>query len=841
MTGRLGRLGRLLRPGSIAFVGGEAAGRAADQCLALGFEGDMWMVNPRRSPRPGLPTAASAADLPVAVDAAFVGVNRSAAVEVVRDLAAGGAGGAVCHASGFAETGERGAALQRELVGAAAGMPVVGPNCYGIVSAVAGAALWPDQQGLSRCERGAALVTQSGNIALNLTMQQRGLDVAYVAALGNQADVGVEEALEALAADEAVTAVGICIEALSDPARFAEAVGRARARGVPVAALKSGVTAAGGAIAASHTSSLVGDDDAYDALFRRLGVRRVESIPELLDTLAVVTAVGALEGNRLVSLSCSGGEAALVADRARGLDLVFPPFGADHRDRVAATLNEMVAVTNPLDYHTFIWGDRPRLEACFTAVLDSGFDAAVLVLDFPRAGLDRSRWWPTLSAFGAAAAATGVPGVVAASMAENLPAEARAAAAEAGLAAVGDIDAALSGLEAAAELGRACRREVRPARLLPPAPGDGSTRGVAPASVATSARVPASDAAPAGSGSAELPLAGPAEESGSADHFLPPSTGDWPEACGGPIRLSEPEAKALLASVGIEVPVGEVIDAADAAEAAARIGFPAVVKAVGLDHKSDVGGVAVNLTSPEAVAEAARRLSGLGPDGKVLVEGRPGGHQDHQHRHGGKVLVESQVQGGAMPGSSASQTRGGKVLVESQVEGGLAELLVSVRSSHPIGWLLTMGAGGELVEVLDDTVCLLLPESPEAVRSALERLRVWPLLAGFRGRPAAAVDAVIAVTDRLTDLVRNRQDIIEIEVNPLVVTADAAVAVDALAVVDGTGDIGTLPARAEPVAVDALASAGGAAAVDAQAVVDSAGGTLAGDAGGAPKQTGADL
>ena len=750
-----GRLGRLLRPGSIAFVGGEAAGRAADQCLALGFEGDMWMVNPRRAPRPDLPTAASVADLPVAVDAAFVGVNRSAAVEVVRDLAAGGAGGAVCHASGFAETGERGAALQRELVAAAAGMPVVGPNCYGIVSAVAGAALWPDQQGLSRCERGAALVTQSGNIALNLTMQQRGLDVAYVAALGNQADVGIEETLEALAADKAVTAVGICIEALSDPARFAEAVGRALARGVPVAALKSGVTPGGGAIAASHTSSLVGDDDAYDALFRRLGVRRVESIPELLDTLAVVTAVGALGGNRLVSLSCSGGEAALVADRARGRDLIFPPFGADHRDRVAATLNEMVAVTNPLDYHTFIWGDRPRLEACFTAVLDGGFDAALLVLDFPRAGLDRSRWWPTLSAFGAAAAATGVPGVVAASMAENLPAEARTAAAEAGLAAVGDIDAALSGLEAAAELGRACRQGVGPAQLLPPTPAS------------------------------------------------------------SPVRLSEPEAKALLASVGIEVPPGEVVDAEGAAEAATRIGFPAVVKAVGLDHKSDVGGVAVNLTSREAVAEAARRLSDLGS--------------------GGKVLLESRGESDAMSGPSASQTRSGKVLVESQVEGVLAELLISVRSSHPIGRLLTLGAGGELVEVLDDTVCLLLPESPEAIRSALERLRVWPLLAGFRGRPAAAVDAVIAVAGRLTDLVRNRPDIIEIEVNPLVVTADTAVAVDALAAVGGAPSCQPSADSGTQVADDALVVAGGAVASNALAALDDTG-----DIGGMPKQTGAD-
>ena len=724
--GEPGRLDRLLRPASIAFVGGEAAGRAADQCRALGFEGDMWMVNPRRSPRLDLPTVPSVADLPAAVDAAFVGVNRSATVEVVRDLAAIGAGGAVCHASGFAETGGQGAVLQRELVAAAAGMPVVGPNCYGTLSAVTGAALWPDQQGLSRCQRGVALVTQSGNIALNLTMQQRGLDVACVLALGNQADVGVEEVLEALAADEAVTGVGICVEALGDPARFAEAVGRARARGAPVAALKSGVTPDAGAIAASHTSSMVGDDDAYDALFRRLGVRRVGSIPELLDTLAVVTAVGALGGNRLVSLSCSGGEAALVADGARGRDLVFPVFGADHRDRIAATLNEMVSVTNPLDYHTFIWGDRQRLEACFTAVLDGGFDAALLVLDFPRAGLDRSRWWPTLWAFAAAAAATGVAGVVAASMAENLPDEVRAAAAEAGLAAVGGIDAALSGLEAAAELGQWVGRGPGPARLL------------APTAAAAAGAIPTSPGTPA---------------SGSADPFASSDPGSA-GAGGGPVRLSESEAKALLAGFGIGVPVGEVVAASGAAGAAARIGFPVAVKAVGLDHKSDAGGVAVNLTDTTAVAEAAARLSALSP--------------------------------------------GGKVLVESMVGGGLAELLVSVCSSHPVGWLLTVGAGGELVELLGDTACLLLPESPEAVRAALERLRVWPLVAGgFRGRRPAAVDAVIDVVDRLTALVRDRPDVIEIEVNPLVVTAEGAVAVDALAVVagepgpaPGTGDTG---------------------------------------------------
>ena len=415
----------------------------------------------------GLPTFASVGELPASADAAFVGVGSHGAVEVVRQLAATGTGVAVCHASGFAETGADGAALQDELVAAAAGMALVGPNCYGTLSAVTGAALWPDVHGLARRDRGVALVSQSGNIAVNLTMQRRGLDVAHVLALGNQADVGMAEALEALVADEAVIGVGLVIEAVDDVGRFAAAAHSARGRGLPVAALKLGAAKSAGAIAVTHTASLVGDDAAYDALLRRVGIQRVHTVPELLDTLAVLCAVGPLKGNRLVSLSCSGGEAALVADRSLGLGLTFPDLAPDHRDRVAAALDGRVAVTNPLDYHTFIWGDETRLAECFGTVLgacsattdaDAPFDAALLVLDFPAQGVDRSRWWPTLEAFGAACASVRTPGVVVASMAENLPEEARVRAAGLGLATCGDIDTALSALGAAAALGRSLAR-----------------------------------------------------------------------------------------------------------------------------------------------------------------------------------------------------------------------------------------------------------------------------------------------------------------------------------------------------------------------------------------------
>ena len=319
------RLERLLRPRSLAFVGGAAAELAIDACRSFGFSGDMWAVNPGRELR-GLPTFASAAELPAAVDAAFVGVDRHASIEVVRQLAAAGAGAAVCHASGFAETGEAGATLQDELVAAAAGMPLVGPNCYGALSAPTGAALWPDVHGLTRCERGVALLSQSGNIAVSLTMQRRGLDVAWVVTLGNQADIGICEAFEAVVADEAATGVGLCIEGLDDVERFVAAAATARRRGLPVVALKLGTSESSEAIAVTHTASVVGDDAAYGALFDRLGVRRVHSLPELLDTLAVLGTIGPLRGNRLVSLSCSGGEAALIADRGRDRNLSFPPF-----------------------------------------------------------------------------------------------------------------------------------------------------------------------------------------------------------------------------------------------------------------------------------------------------------------------------------------------------------------------------------------------------------------------------------------------------------------------------------------------------------------------------------
>ena len=726
------RLDRLLRPRSLAFIGGAAAELAIDASRSFGFSGDMWAVNRSRELR-GLPTFASVGELPEAADAAFVGVDCDATVEVVRQLAAAGTGAAICHASGFAETGEAGAALQAELVAAAAGMPIVGPNCYGTLSAPTGAALWPDVHGLSRTDGGVALLSQSGNIAVSLTMQRRCLDIVWVMTLGNQADVGISEAFEAMVADGAVTGVGLCIEALDDAERFVAAGASALRRGLPVVALKLGASDTSGAIVVTHTASMVGDDAAYGALFDRLGIHRVHSLPELLDTLAVLCALGPLAGNRLVSLSCSGGEAALVADRSRGRSLCFPPFTGDHADRVASALDGRVAVTNPLDYHTFIWGDEARLAGCFRAALGtdgrqptpSPFDAALLVIDFPAEGLDRSRWWPTLGAFGEACSASSTPGVVVASLAENLPEEARARAVELGLAACGDIDTALSTLEAAAAWGQA--RTSGPADiLLPPSAPLLLSAGHWPSSLRRGSDGPAPEA---GAGSNRQPE-------------RPYGRGVTDDGGPGATVLPELEAKRRLDKVGVSVPAGVVVVADQAPAAAAEIGFPVVVKTTGLAHKTEVGGVAVGLEGPEEVAAAVRRLAGA--DGTVVVE--------------------------------------------SCVTGTVAELLVSVRSAPPVGMLLTLGAGGTLAELLDDTACLLLPASATDTLEALRSLRVWPILAGHRGRPSAAVDAVVETVSALGALVRDDLGIIEVEINPLMVTLSTAVAADVLMLVAGASD-----------------------------------------------------
>lgn len=234
-------------------------------------------MHPGRGEVSGIAAFASVTDLPGPPDAAFIGVNRNATIEVVEALSHLGAGGAVCFASGFleaqAEVGD-GAALQGALLAAAGGMPLIGPSCYGLLNLLDGAALWPDIHGASRVTRGVALVTPSSNIALNLTMQRRGLPIAYVATAGNQAQIDAAELGQAMIEDDRVTALGVHSEGVADLRTFEALAASARRLGNPIVALKVGVSEQAQSATISHTASLAGSDAGAEALFDRLGIGR---------------------------------------------------------------------------------------------------------------------------------------------------------------------------------------------------------------------------------------------------------------------------------------------------------------------------------------------------------------------------------------------------------------------------------------------------------------------------------------------------------------------------------------------------------------------------------------
>lgn len=556
-------LTRLLRPQSIALFGGNWAANVVAQLKKSGYAGRIWPVNPKRSDLHGIPCLPSIDDLPAAPDAAFVGVNRDLTVEMVARLSAMGAGGATLFASGFSESeqeGTGGGALQAELVRAAGDMPVLGPNCYGYLNYLDNVTLWPDQHGGVRVESGVAIVSQSSNIAINMTMQRRGLPLAFMAAAGNQAQTGAAGIASALLDDVRITAIGFYLEGFGD-IRALEALARkAAGMGKPLVALKAGRSQEARAAARTHTASLAGSAAASSALLRRLGFVEVFDIETFLETLKLLHFGGPLAGDAVLSVSCSGGEAGLMADMAERTAIAWKPFGEARRAALKDLLGPIVTIANPLDYHTFIWGDTAAMTAVFAAALREEFDLAVFVLDVPRADrCDPSGYRCAVDAILAARQATGARVAVLASMPENMPEGTVAEFAAAGIVTLNGMRAGLEAIDAAIRAGKLRRA--------------------------------ASDA---------LPVA--LARSGSRGFML-----------------DEAAAKQVLARHGLQVPRGiAAATATDAvASALAQLRFPLAAKAQGIAHKTEAGAVAVGLRDEAALRKA---VAAMPQDHGFLIE-----------------------------------------------------------------------------------------------------------------------------------------------------------------------------------------------------------------------------
>ena len=667
-------LARLIFPTSIAFIGGNECAIAIQRCREFGFEGNIHAVHPKRDEISGVRTVKSIADIEGYIDAAFIAVKREATIDIVRQLRARDCGGAVIYASGFAETGD--GHLQQELLAAAGGMPLLGPNCYGFVNGLSRVALWPDEHGIKPLERGIAIITQSGNIACNMTFTRRALPLAAVFAIGNQADVDMARMVDFLSADDRITAIGLHVEGLNDLPAFAAACEAARLRKKPVVILKTGKSEQGAKVAMSHTSSLAGADSLYDALFKRHGVARCHSITSFVETLKFLH-LGAINGAKLVSLSCSGGEAALAADLAMNRAVSFPAFEAETTVRVRDTLSELVTVSNPLDYHTFIWNQKDKLTATFSATLSGDFDVGMLILDAPSPPMNPEAWYVAARAFKQAALNNNARAAVVATLPECMPLDLAEELLAAGVAPMLGLDDALTAFENAAKV------------------------GVAQAST----------------------------------HAQP--TLNAPHLIDAPSRmLKEREVKQLLAGFGLSVPEGVTCKATEAANAAEKLGYPVTLKVScnTIAHKTEAGGVALNLKSHDEVEAAAKHLAKLSDE----------------------------------------------LLVERMVTGAVAELIIGITRDPQFGLGLIVGAGGILTELLQDSATLLLPTNRSEIETALKSLKVWKLVEGFRGKSGDA-DAVIAAVEAVANFAAAHANTLEeLDVNPLLVLPKSAVAVDAL-------------------------------------------------------------
>ena len=671
---------RLLAPRSIALIGGAWADAVHAASRAIGYTGEIWRIHPQRPSGAAQQYFRSVAELPAVPDAAFIAAPARDVPAIAADLNQRGSGGFVCFAAGFSETATpQGERLTRELTAGAGELPFFGPNCYGFINFFDGVALWPDQLVGARRARGVVLICQSGTIALNLLFNDRSLPLGAVLTVGNQTRLAAEDLIELLADDERVSAFGLYLEGIKDVPRFAAAVERARLAGKPIALIKAGRTAAAADTVRTHTGALAGADGAFDAFCAQAGIARCESLATLCETLKIFHAGGPLKGRRVLAMGASGGDMAMTADAARSLQLEFTPLPDAARAQLREILTDKVHLSNPFDFHTHIWFDLPRQRQMFSVVQRAGYDAVAFMLDCPPAPADDGAYVNAVKEFAAALPGAPARGAVVSSLPESLSPATRELCFAAGIVPLQGQREALEALDLAATVGTRWAHGAL-VELNIPASRAGRTRA-----------------------------------------------------------LAEHEGKRALAAHGVPVPRSAVVAVRDAASAAASLGFPVVIKAAAatLEHKSEAGGVILNVRNAADAEAAAQRLAHL------------------------------------------SDT----LLVEQMVTDGVAEILVGISVDPQFGQLLVLGAGGVLTELLRDSVSLLPPFSAPAVGEALARLKVARLLHGFRGKPAGDVTALIEVVLACTRYAAANLDrLSELDLNPIIVRPEGkgAVAVDAL-------------------------------------------------------------
>ena len=578
---RRANLKRLLYPRHVAYVGGRSMEEGISMLRSANFPGAIWPVSPKYGSLAGLPAFTSVGALPEGPDAVFLYVPKAITADLLRQLAARGAGGAVCFAAGYAELGEEGRSQQDVLAEAAGDLAVLGPNSNGFLNYLHHTALWSVADHEPRAvERGVALLSSSGGVLFNYSVNQRSVGAAVMIGVGNQAVCDFSDFVDVLADDRRISAIGIFAEDLGDIPSFSAAAAKALANGVPVVALKTGTSETGAMVARTHSGALAVDDKWVDALFGRCGVIRVRSLPELDESLKMVTATSIPKGRRMAVLTNSGGEKALAADAAEGMIMDLVPPSPRARAKLAEIIPDFATVSNPFDYNAYFAGsgkdvlaeDNPsKLEHCFRTMVDDGYDVAMM-MQGTRTHPDGRVEPPgnTPGCWIAANRGSGRTVVQCATMPEHMPESLRGMLIEHGIAPLQGLHEAMKAVDGAVRWGEAHAMLEDAASLHLPS-------------------VPA----------------------------LPGRGRLWSEAA----------SKRALSAFGLVVPDYRLSVPGEAAEAAEGIGFPVALKAAVpvIAHKAKAGAVALSLGSRGAVAAAAadmaERFARAGrPLRQVLVE-----------------------------------------------------------------------------------------------------------------------------------------------------------------------------------------------------------------------------
>ncbi|WP_213939258.1 acetate--CoA ligase family protein [Pseudomonas sp. dw_612] len=690
---------RLLSPRSVAVIGASSdpsktAGRPITYLKKHGFDGTIYPVNPRYQEIAGLPCYADIASLPEAPDVGIVLLGAEKAHEAVRALALRGTAAAIVLASGYTELDGEGGKRQQALLEAAGSMRLLGPNTIGLVNLTDGITL--SASGALEMEHfpvgGIAVVSQSGGIlgALLSRAASRGIGLSKLISTSNEADLDLADFVDYLVDDDATSVIALYMEGLRNPEKFRQAALKAARAGKPIVVFKIGRSESGARSAVSHTGAMAGADRMYDALFQQLGIIRAQTFADLLDLPHALSSARQLRGKRVAILTSTGGAGTLVADSLgmAGFDTPPPDESTAARLRDLQQGGPAALDRNPID--VTLAGLQPDLlRSAIRILLDSpGYDAVVVIVG--SSGL-------------------AMPELMADAIKQCLPASDKPVLAYVSPHA----PQAISVLNAY-----------------------GVPAFTAPESC-TSVLAAMFDKASRPAFAESSPLIQPSVDLTDLGHG----------------SLNEVQAKQLFARFGVPIAREIIVANAEEAQAAAHeLGGRVVLKMLSshITHKSEVGGVAVNLNA----VDVGPRLERM---------------REEVEANTGETLE--------------------RFIVQEMVPGGV-ELILGLRRD-PLGIAVLLGMGGVTAELFNDTsLRMLVPGAGldrEQALALVQGLKTWPLLDGFRGRPRADVPALVSAIVAFSNMAAQLGERLgEAEINPVFVLpqGQGVIAADGVAVLN---------------------------------------------------------